>query len=160
MGSVVVPPGHNRAQMARLAHAIENFAEEGVRQTVRTLGRTVTTREGQAPGAPVDTGELRGSIRFTLNTPSTEKPNPGRRHHPIPGAVEFDRSIEGFRLGMVIWGKLLARHALIIEGGRRKDKNGREIGSTRAPDGYLWLAIDETGSIMRRWKYRGSRRRR
>jgi hypothetical protein len=144
--------------VARLAAQVTAFAEEGARQTARTLARTITYREGKAPGAPVDTGELRGSLRFTVGEPSTEQPQKGRRFHAAAGAVEVDQSLESFRLGMLIWGRIISRHALIIEGGRRKDKRGRDIGSLRAPDGYVWLAIDETGSVMRRWKFRGRKR--
>jgi hypothetical protein len=151
-----IAPGQNAREMHRMAKALEAYVVRAAKETVHTLVRTATYGEGRAPGVAVAEGELRGSLRITLNNPTTEKPpeRSNARFHPIIGAVEVDQALQGLQLGQVIWLVWIARHALIIEGGRRQDKNGRMIGSLRNPVGFLWLAIDETGSIMRRYRPR------
>lgn len=146
--------GRNRAEMERLASAIEDFVVEGARAAVRTLVQTASVRSGGAPGAPVATGELRGSPRVSLNSVSSDKPAKAA-FYPIVGAAEVDQATAALKLGDIVYIKWIAEHANIIEGGRRQDKRGRMIGSIQASGGFVRPAMDESVSRMRRWPYTG-----
>jgi hypothetical protein len=109
-----------------------------------------------APPAPIDKGELRGSPRVTTGAPSQEQssetpPYPLTRPSDVARAVQLG----GFDLGDTLYVTWIAAHAAIIEGGRRRDKRGRMIGSEQAPDGFLWPAVETQLSRMDRWRYPG-----
>lgn len=151
--------GSNAAIMAQAAASVRTFAEAGVRRFCHTLANASTMAQGRAPGAPVGTfgktsrqpGELRGSLRVTLDSPSTEEPTP-RPYHPIPGDAEVDAALASWSLGRPIWFRWIAGHAHIIEGGRRPSSRGFMIGSDQAPDGFVWLARDEALADLDGWR--------
>ncbi|HAX82095.1 MAG TPA: hypothetical protein DCY40_05975 [Actinobacteria bacterium] len=140
--------------MNELAAQIERFARAGVRQTARNLVQATTARQGIAPGAPVATGQLKGSLRLTRNQPSAEEPVE-RPFYPVMGDAEVDAVMGEFELGDSLHLRWIAKHANIIEGGRRPDKRGRMIGSEQAPDGFVHLGRDEALEQMDRWRYDG-----
>ncbi len=144
-------PGENRKEMGRAVAAVVAFYGNGVREFEHNLVRAATSREGKAPGSPVDSGENRGSLRITLGRPSTEQPKE-RSFYPVPGAAEVDAALKDFEIGEVVWNAWIARHANILEGGRRASSRGWMIGSDQAPDGFLHLARDEALSKLDRWK--------
>lgn len=144
----------NRREMERLARELRRFAVAGTRQVTRELVRATTARQGEAPGAPVASGEARGSLRLTLDQPSTEEPVE-RPFYPVMGDAEVDALFSDFTLGDSVHLRWIARHANILEGGRRPDKRGRMIGSEQAPDGFVHLGRDEAISRMERWRFDG-----
>jgi hypothetical protein len=162
----------NRAKAAVLARAVERYAEEAARQTVRTLVANVSRRHGQAPGAAVASGELRGSVRVTMDRPAplrAKEKAKSKGFYSIVGDAEVDRAMSGWKLGRMIYVTMVARHARVIEGGRRTAKaahvamhkggtsvvvRSRWIGSKQNPHGFFWLAVAETKVVMLRWRPR------
>lgn len=141
----------NSAEMERAISTVERFATEGVKAMIRRLVNTTTARQGVAPGAPVDTGELRGSVRVTVGAPSVEEPRQ-RTFYPIPDDAAVDAALVGYTLGDIIWLTWIAEHAASIDAGRRV-VGGRTYGSLQAPDGFVDLGIQESIAQMERWVF-------
>lgn len=147
----------NRAEIERMITNIRRFAEDGCREVVRKIA--TASNASPSASAPVGTfgktsdhpGELRGSLRVTLNGFSQEE-SPSQPFYPLFGEAEVDAALVDFQLGDLIGMAWIARHANIIQGGRRPDRHGRMIGSEQRPDGWVHLARDEALSQMDRWR--------
>ena len=137
-----------------MATAIERFAVAGSIAYVQGVVETTNEGGGGAPPAPIDSGELRGSPRLTVNSPSSEVSAPP---FALVKPSDIARAVQlgGFTLGDLLLLLFIAAHANIIEGGRRLGEDGRMLGSEQAPDGFLWPAIETQQS---RWRYRGGSR--
>lgn len=138
--------------MLRASENVDRFIVAAVEEIVQQIIRLASAAGERAPGAPKDTGELRGSPRVTVGAVSEEQPVKAA-FYPIIGEDEVRAALASYAPGDIVWSRWIARHAAIIEGGRRLSKRGFMIGSIQAPDGFLWIAIDETWSIMARWKF-------
>lgn len=89
---------------------------------------------------PVDTGELIGSARVTLNMPSRDAS--ARPYIPLTGKeIRKSAQLLGMSIGDSLVLTWVAGHALIIEGGRRPDRRGRMIGSEQAPRGFFGVSL-------------------
>lgn len=149
---MTVPANFNRELMLRASMDVDRFIVAAVEEIMQQIVRLTSRRGERAPGAPKDTGELRGSVRVTVGAVSEESPVK-TAFYPIIGEDEVRAALASYQPGDVVWGRWIAKHAAIIEGGRRLSKRGFMIGSVQAPDGFLWIAIDEAWSIMARWKF-------
>lgn len=145
----------NRAVAASIAAAIGDFL---VAATIQLAVFVAEENNAGAVPAPIDTGELRASLRATVGGFSSEQPNTEGPFTNV-SAAEIRQAAQ---LGALSPGDLfgltwIADHAVIIEGGRRADKNGRMIGSNQAPDGWVDpLGIDAATAKMDTWKHRPS----
>jgi hypothetical protein len=113
-----------------------------------------------APPAPKDTGNLRGSVRLTVGTPSAEEgvARPARGgSYPLTTEKDVRRAMQlgGFSIGDTLWERWIAPYASIIEAGRTVDKNGRPIGSEQAPEGWVNKGIDVALARLANWKWDG-----
>lgn len=147
--------GPNELLMQRAAAQNEAVVVAGALAFARGVLELSNQGGEGAPPAPIDTGELRGSPRVTINSPSTET---SKETGPFPLflVADLNRAVQlgGFGLGDILWLTWIARHANIIEGGRRMGSHGRMIGSEQAPDGWVWPGVETQVSRMDRWSYR------
>jgi hypothetical protein len=98
--------------------------------------------------APVATGELQSSLAVSLNHKLISRKKKGRRGRVLSrGNVQADLRALRPKLGDEVMANWLARHANIIEGGRRKDRRGRIIGSQQAPKGFVGIQLKRVRSI-------------
>lgn len=148
--------GPNEREMQRAAAANEAFVVAGALHFMRGVLELSNAGGEGAPPAPIDTGELRGSPRVTVNSPSREQ-SPKSGPYPLFAVADLNRAVQlgGFGLGDILWASWIARHANIIEGGRRMGSHGRMIGSEQAPDGWVWPGVETQLSRMDRWSYPG-----
>lgn len=101
--------------------------------------KTVTRANSRTP---VDTRELLGSARVTINKPSTDQSS--EPYIPLTeGDIRRAAQIGGMSIGDSLVTTWVARHALIAEGGRRVGSKGWMIGSEQAPDGYVDISMKE-----------------
>lgn len=147
--------GPNEREMLRLMSGVESFVIAGAIEFARGVVELNNEGGDSAPPAPIDTGELRGSVRITIGQTSAEQssespPYPLTRPSDVARAVQLG----GFDLGDTLYETWIAAHATIIELGRQRDKNGRMIGSEQAPDGWLWPAVETQLSRMDSWRYK------
>lgn len=145
----------NQREMARAISDLEQFL---LAATVEFAAGVVelSNRGGDgAPPAPIDRGELRGSVRVTARAPSSEE-SPPRGPYPLTTEADVRRAVQLGGLGVrdVLWIRFIAAHANIIEGGRRVGSHGRMIGSEQAPDGWLWPGVEVQLVRMDRWSFR------
>lgn len=149
----------NREIMLRAAESVEDFVVAGVIQLGVGIVNANNLGMDGAPAAPFDTGNLRGSVEVTVNTPNADEGirNPRQHGGPFPLTTEADvrRGVQlgGFQLGDTLWERWTAPYAHIIDQGRTVDKNGRPIGSEQAPDGWVDLGIDAAVASMAHWRY-------
>jgi hypothetical protein len=152
--------GYNEAIMRDAANAVEQFVIAGASFLIEQIVELNNEGGDGAPPAPVDTRQLRGSLRITVGEPSSEQ---GERRpvrggaYPLTSARDARRSLQlaGLTVGDVIWGRWIAPYANIIEEGRRPDRNGRMIGSEQAPDGWVHLGIDVAVARLSHWTWDG-----
>lgn len=144
--------GANYQLMLKASAGNEAFLTAGAIALVQDVVRITNEGGDGAPPAAIDTGELRGSPRVTINAPSAETSDgPG----PLTSPSDVSRAVQlgGFAIGDTIFARWIADHANIIEGGRRASATGGMIGSEQNPDGFLQPAIDVGVSRMDRWRY-------
>ena len=144
--------GHNAQVARRIIYEMHEFCAAGAKAVVNSIIEINNAGAAGSPPAPVDKHELRGSPRITLGSPSSEKSIKGTSHR-LRNRADVDAAFSGFRLGTKIWIKWIAKHANIIEDGRRLSRTGRMIGSKQAPEGWVRQAIAVTKVRMRRWKF-------
>lgn len=146
--------------MLRVVGQVEAFVLAGAAQLAEDLV-DVNNRGGDgAPAAPKDTGNLRGSLRLTVGTPSGEvgEARPKRATaYPLTTGRDARRAIQlgGFAIGDVLWFRWIAPYANIIDAGRGVDQNGRPIGSEQAPDGWVEQGADVAIARLTRWRWEG-----
>lgn len=146
----------NAQEMRRMVSQVESFVVAGAVNFMQGVIELNNEGGEGAPAAPKDTGELRSSPRVTVNEPSREESSgPG----PLLTSAEVARSVQlgGFDIGDILYATWLARHANIIEGGRRLGRHGKMLGSEQAPKGWVWPAIETQMSRQDRWRFRGGR---
>ena len=148
----------NQDLMLRAAGDIEAFVIAGAAELAANIVDANNAGGGQATPAPIDTGQLRGGVRVTINEPSSEEGEARPSHarsYPLTSGKDVRKAIQlgGMQVGDTIWERWIAPYANIIEGGRTTDKNGREIGSLDAAEGWVWTCIDEAISRLDRWRY-------
>lgn len=145
----------NRQVAAAMAAEMGDFLLAGAIQLAVNV--VEANNSGQVP-APIDTGELRASVRPTVGTPSNEAPDKSGSYSNVTEAeVRQAITFGAPSPGDTIWLTWIAAHAVIIAGGRRPDRNGRMIGSLQAPN-ESWVdpyCLDEALSKLDGWKYLG-----
>lgn len=151
--------GSNTATMRRAAAQVEQFVIAGAAYVMEQLVELNNEGGDNAPPAPIDTQNLRGSLRITVGTPSREKgeARPVRGgDYPLTTRREARMAIQngGFAVGDTLWARWTAPYANIIDGGRRPDKNGRMIGSEQAPDGWVEQGAEAAMVRLQHWKWR------
>jgi len=121
----------NRKVAAQIASSIGDFLVAGATQLAWFV--VDANNSGSVP-APIDTGELRASVRPTVGTPSDEEPDTQGPFQNLTEA-ELRQAVQlgAMSPGDTLWLSWIARHATIIAGGRRPDRNGPMIGSNQAP---------------------------
>ncbi len=143
----------NRLVAAQIASDVGDFLVAG---TVQLAWFVVDANNQGAVPAPIDTGELRASVRPTVGTPSTEEPDTdGPFQNLTEAELRQAAQLGALSPGDTFWLSWIAGHAVIIAGGRRADKNGRMIGSLQAPT-ESWIdpfGLDEALSRMDQWKF-------
>jgi hypothetical protein len=151
----------NRAIMEQAVAHVEQFVLAGAAYAAEQLVELNNSGGDGAPPAPKNTGNLRGSLRLTVNTPSAEvgvsRPSRGGSY-PLTTSRDARRAIQlgGFQIGDVLWFRWIAPYANIIDLGRGVDKNGRPIGSDQAPDGWVQPDVDVTVARLSRWRWPGA----
>jgi len=149
----------NQEIMLRAASSVENFVLAGTIQLGVEIVNANNLGMDGAPPAPIDTGNLRGSLEISVGVPNADEgiSNPRQHGGPFPLTTEADvrRAVQlgGFQIGDTLWERWTAPYANIIEKGRTVDKNGRPIGSEQAPDGWVHLGIDVAVARMAHWRY-------
>lgn len=150
----------NAEIMMRAAMRLEDFVVAGTAFLASQIVDVNNNGADGAPPAPKDTGNLRGSVRVTAGAPSSEEGVRRPKHsesYPLTTEADVRRAMQlaGFSVGDILWERWVAPYANIIEGGRTVDKNGRPIGSLKAPDGWVHLAIDVGLARLEHWKWDG-----
>lgn len=146
--------------MLAAAARLEQFVVAGTAFLGSTIVQLNNVGGEGAPPAPKATGNLRGSVRVTVGSPSTEegvaRPTHGSSY-PLTTEKDVRRAMQlaGFSVGDVLWERWIAPYAAIIEGGRTVDKNGRPIGSEQAPDGWINKDIDVALARLGNWRWDG-----
>ncbi len=139
--------GVNLNEMLRMSGAIRQFGIAGAGEFARGVLELNNQGGDGAPPAPIDTGELRGSPRLTVNSPSNET-SPANGPYPLTSPADAARAVQlgGFDLGDTLWIRWIAGHASLLETHKR---------SRQAPGGWVLPAIETQTSRQRRWKFRG-----
>lgn len=150
----------NADLMMKAAMRMEDFVVAGTAFLAAQIVDANNNGTDGAPPAPKDTGNLRGSVRVTAGTPSTEEGERRPKHggdYPLTTETDIRRAMQlaGFSLGDTLWERWIAPYGNIIEAGRTVDKNGRAIGSEQAPDGWVHLGIDVALARLASWKWDG-----
>lgn len=151
--------GYNEALMRRAAAEVDQFVVGAAAYFIEQVVTLNNEGGDSAPPAPIDTQNLRGSLRVTVGSPSGEAGEARPYHggsYPLTRPAEARRVLQlgGFNLGDVVWARWIAPYANIIDGGRRTDRNGRPIGSLQAPDGWVAQGIAVALLRLSRWRYR------
>lgn len=128
-----------------MSRLLDRLVAEAEKAVVRRLVRTATRR------IPVDTGQARGNVVVTVGVPTIREPVE-LPFYPVPGDPMVDAALAGLDPGKPVFVTWTARHAAILEGGRRVGPSGRILGSLQAPDGFLRLSLEETARGMHTWR--------
>lgn len=124
--------GKNLDLMKKMAREYDAAVVEG---GIDLLAQVVVAAN---EAAPVKTGELKTSMAFSLNNKVMSRTKRGRRGAILrKGQIVSKLRALRPRIGDTPTANWIARHANIIDGGRRKDRRGRFIGSEDAPRGFV-----------------------
>ena len=142
----------NAATMAAMSAEVDAFGVAAVIATAQTVVEYNNQGGPGAPPAPIDTGELRGSVRLTIGTPSSESPDSPPFSLVTYADIARAFQLGGFSLGDPVILSWIAEHAAIIDGGRRMGSRGM-LGSEQAPDGWVEQDAEAAAATMRSWKF-------
>lgn len=137
--------GRNLEVMRKAAAEYKAAVVEG---QVLLLAELVTRATS---AVPVATGELRSSAVVSKNGTVASRRKRGRVGRlPTRSLIEIDLRALRPKLGDTLSASWIAKHANIIEGGRRRDRNGRMIGSTQARRGFVGIQLKRIRSYRLR----------
>jgi hypothetical protein len=139
--------------MARATAAVHDFVIAGALAFARGVLELNNAGGDGAPPAPIDTRELRSSVRATVGSPSNESSGGGPYRVRRAGMINRAAQLGGFAVGDTFYLTWTAKHANIIEGGRRMGSHGRMLGSLQAPDGWVWPAVEVMLVRMDTWRH-------
>lgn len=149
----------NASTMQLAAAHVEQFVIAGAAHFMEQLVELNNEGGDGAPPAPIDTGNLRGSMRVTVASPSREKgvARPVRgEDYPLTNRRDARQAIQlgGFKVGDTLWARWIAPYANIIDGGRRPSSRGWMIGSNQAPEGWVEQCAEVALARLQHWTWR------
>ncbi len=143
----------NVQSMMAAAAEVEAFATAAAIAFLQFVVEINNEGGGGAPPAPIDKGELRGSPRVTLNSPSSEGPDEAPFGLVTHADVARSIQLQGFSLADVIFLTWVAEHAAVIDAGRKVGSDGVLRGSLQAPQGWVAQDADVAAGMMAGWVY-------
>lgn len=133
-------PGSNLQAMQALTTEVDAFATAAFIFAAQSVIEINNEGGGGAPPAPIDTGELRGSPRITMNAPSFEGPDSAPFGLISSAEVASAFQLQGFSLGDLIFITWIAEHAPFVQ-------------SDQAPQGWVEPAAEATAARIPSWEF-------